>query len=42
MFGCYLLQDCSFLIRDKKGVDPEGRRSRKELGREKAKYNQGL
>ena len=23
MFGCYLLEACSFLIRDRKGVDPD-------------------
>lgn len=32
-FGCYLLQACSFLIRDRKRVDPEGREKGKELGR---------
>ena len=28
----YLLEACSFLIRDSKGVDLEGRGSREELG----------
>ena len=32
MFGCYLLEACSFLMRDRKGVDLEGRRGGKELG----------
>ena len=25
MLGCHLLEACSFLMRDRKGVDPEGR-----------------
>ena len=28
-FGCYLLDTCSFLIKDRNGVDPEG----EEIGR---------
>lgn len=33
MLGCYHLEACSFLIRKRKGVDPERRRSREELRR---------
>ena len=33
MFGCYLLGVCAFLISNRKGVDPEKRRSGEELGR---------
>jgi hypothetical protein len=33
MFGCYLLEGCPFLIKDRKGVDLEGREDGKELGR---------
>ena len=32
MFGCYLLEACSFLMTDRKGVDPEKRRGGEELG----------
>jgi hypothetical protein len=32
MFSCYLLQACSFLMRDRKEVDLEGRRRGEELG----------
>lgn len=32
MFCCYLLEACSFLMRDRKGLDPDGRGSREELG----------
>ena len=32
MFGCYLLEACSFLMIDRKGVDPEKRRGGEELG----------
>ena len=32
MFGCYLLEACSFLMRDRKGVDLDGRRGGEELG----------
>lgn len=31
-FGCYLLEACPFLVRDKKGVDPDGQGCREELG----------
>lgn len=31
MFGFYFLQACSFLMGDRKGVDPEGRGSAEEL-----------
>lgn len=31
MLGCYLLEDCSFLMRVRKGVNPEGRGGREEL-----------
>lgn len=31
--GCYLLEVCSFLMRDKKRADPEGRESGGHLGR---------
>lgn len=30
MFGCYLLQSCSLLTRDRKGVDPIRKKSRWE------------
>ena len=33
IFGCYLLEACSFLMRDRKGVDLEGRRGGEDLGR---------
>ena len=32
MFGCYLLEACSFLMRDRKGVDLEGKGGGEELG----------
>lgn len=32
MFGCYLLETCSFLRRNSRGVDPKGRGNGKELG----------
>ena len=32
MFGCYLLEACSFLMRDRKGVDLDGRDGGEELG----------
>jgi hypothetical protein len=32
MFCCYLLEACSFLRRDRKEVDLDGRRGREELG----------
>lgn len=32
MCGCYLLKVRCFLVRDRKGVDPEGRGSGEELG----------
>ena len=32
MFGCYLLGACSFLMRDRKGVDLEGKGGGEELG----------
>ena len=32
MFVCYFLEVCSFLIRDRKGVDPEGKEGGKGLG----------
>lgn len=31
MFGYYLLEECSFLIKDKKGVDEDGRDGGDEL-----------
>lgn len=31
-FGCYLLQACSFLVRDRRRVDLEERRGEEELG----------
>jgi hypothetical protein len=31
-FYCYLLEICSFLMKDRKGVDMEGNRGQKELG----------
>lgn len=34
MFGCYVLETCSFLMSKRKGVDPEGRRRDEELGGE--------
>jgi hypothetical protein len=33
LFGCYLLESGSFLVRDRKEVGWEGRGSREELGR---------
>jgi hypothetical protein len=33
MLGCCLLEDCSFLLRDGKGVDTEERRGMEELRR---------
>lgn len=32
--GCYLLETCSFLMREREGVDPEGRESVEELREE--------
>ena len=32
MFGCYLLEACTFLMRDRKGADPEERGGGEELG----------
>lgn len=32
MFGFYFLETCPFLMRNKNGVDPEGKGDRKELG----------
>jgi hypothetical protein len=32
VFGCYFSDACSFLMRDRKGMDPEGRGGREELG----------
>ena len=32
MFGCYLLEACSFLMGDRKGVGPEGRGGGEDLG----------
>ena len=32
LFGCYLLEACSFLMRDRKGVDLDGRDGGEELG----------
>ena len=32
MFGCYLLEAHSFLVRDRKGTDPEGKDGGVELG----------
>jgi hypothetical protein len=32
MFDYYLLEACSFLMRDRKGVDLDGRRCGEELG----------
>lgn len=32
MFSCHLLEFCSFLMRNKKGVDLDGRGAREELG----------
>lgn len=34
MFGFYLLEACSFLKRDRKGLGPEGKGGREDLGRE--------
>lgn len=31
MFDCYLIEDSSFLHRDRKGMDPEGTRDRKQM-----------
>jgi hypothetical protein len=31
MLGFYLLEACSFLMRDRKGMDPEGRGEGREL-----------
>jgi hypothetical protein len=31
-FGCYLLEACSFLMRDRKGLDLEGRGGWEDLG----------
>jgi hypothetical protein len=31
MIDCYLLEACFFLVRDRKGADPEGRGGREEL-----------
>jgi hypothetical protein len=31
MFGCCLLEACSFLMKDKNGVDSEGREGIEEL-----------
>ena len=41
IFHCYLVGPCSFLIRDIKGVDPDGRGSEEELRevREKKMYS---
>ena len=33
MFGCYLLEVCSLLMRDRKGVNLKGRGGVEELGR---------
>ena len=33
MFGCFLLEACSFLMKDRKGVDLEERGGGEELGR---------
>ena len=43
MFGFYLLEVCSFLISDRKGVDAE-KRSGEELGEVggRGKHNQGM
>jgi hypothetical protein len=32
MFGCYFLETCSFLMRDRKRENPEMRKGREELG----------
>lgn len=32
ILGCYVLEICSFLITNRKGVDPEGRGGVEELG----------
>lgn len=33
MFGSYLLETFSFLMKDRKGMDPEGMRGRENLER---------
>jgi hypothetical protein len=32
MLGCYLIEACSFLMKDKKGVDPKGKGGEEGLG----------
>lgn len=32
MFGCHLIDTCSFLMRDRQGMDPEGWRGGEDLG----------
>jgi hypothetical protein len=39
MFGCYFLEACSFLTRDRKGVDLEGRRIATGRGGGRENYN---
>ena len=31
MFGCYLLEACCFLMRHRKGMDPEGKGGEEEV-----------
>lgn len=39
IFGCYVLEICSFLITDRKEVDPEGRGGVEELGGVEGTHN---